>query len=240
MSHRTEAFVERLADSVPPLREMLADNKQRHGAQAPRAFLRTVAQVLPSRYFGGDPVTADEYRRVLDFLDHEFGKDDEIDTLIAESFLAHLPAPDDFRAKALELLGPALRAELDRQRRGEGIPVRSPEKELVRRLVEAEPSLQEVLRAHLDFSGELLPHPFMADVTRKVVEWSRSGDDADLARMRAVLQFLDTEFGRDFLVDELIAVSFIENLRADGEPGHEIVAALGPKLRAEFDRQRSP
>ena len=57
--------------------------------------------------------------------------------------------------------------------------------------------------------------------------------------VRPLIQFLEAEFGVDEDVDNVIAVSFVEMLPGAGEPGVEIVGLLGPKLRAEYDRQQN-
>lgn len=72
---------------------------------------------------------------------------------------------------------------------------------------------------------------FFGDVTRYVLDlWSSSGDDR--AEARRVLDFLEEGFaGGDPDVQNLIAVSFLENLPYKGEPDAGIRAALGPQLR---------
>ena len=62
----------------------------------------------------------------------------------------------------------------------------------------------------------------------------------DEPQVRAVLEVLEAEFGADHQVDELIAVSFLEQLPYPGQPGAELVTLLGPRLRVELDRLRGP
>lgn len=57
--------------------------------------------------------------------------------------------------------------------------------------------------------------------------------------VRPLVDFLESEYGVDDDVDNVIDVSFIEMLPEPGEGGSEIEQLLGPKLRAELDRQRN-
>jgi len=92
--------------------------------------------------------------------------------------------------------------------------------DLVGDLVAAQAALREIHREHLAYYGELLPHVFMAEVTRWLLV---HGPDA------RVLDALERNLASgDEEVENVIAVSFVEIL----EPEHEAVrAALGPKLR---------
>lgn len=55
--------------------------------------------------------------------------------------------------------------------------------------------------------------------------------------MQGVLDYLEEPLrdGGDE-IQELIAVSFLENLPTEGEPGDRMRAALGPALAAESER----
>ena len=99
--------------------------------------------------------------------------------------------------------------------------------ELVRDLIVAAPELDAVRREHLADNDELLPHLLFGDVTRWVVE------RGPVPELLAVLEH-HMEAG-DEEVQNVIAVSFLENLLGD-DPGERAVqAALGPRLKAEFD-----
>ena len=93
--------------------------------------------------------------------------------------------------------------------------------DLVRDLVAAHADLGEIHREHLADYNQLLPHVFMADVTRWLVA---HGPDA------LVLDMLEEHLASgDEEAQNFVAVSFVENL----EPEDEAVrAALGPHLRA--------
>src|SRR5688572_17197555 len=99
--------------------------------------------------------------------------------------------------------------------------------DLVRDLVDAAPELDAVLQEHLADNDELLPHVLFGDVTR----WL--GEHGPNAAVLAVLEHHMAAGDDD--VQNVLAVSFLENLVA-GEPSDDAIrAALGPRLRAELD-----
>jgi hypothetical protein len=96
---------------------------------------------------------------------------------------------------------------------------------VVDRLVERFGWLEPLLREHLaDNFGEVLPHLFLGDVTRYLVtrmihEWQANPDEAAAARNEVdeMLDALEQEFmAGDEEVEDLIAVSFLENLPRKG------------------------
>ena len=99
------------------------------------------------------------------------------------------------------------------------------------------PVLTETFAEHLaDQDGEVLPHVFMGDVTRWLLERLRVHGPKD-ATLREILGFLEEWFTRrNGRVDELLAVSFLENLPRSPEPGSELRSLLGPALREELRR----
>ena len=101
--------------------------------------------------------------------------------------------------------------------------------------------LSAALDEHLkDNFGELLPHVFFGDVTRRLVALSEDGSDLAHAELDRVLAFLEDRFDEgDEQIQELIAVSLLENLPRPGESGVGIRRSLGPGLRAELDRLES-
>jgi hypothetical protein len=229
--HR-EALLARLAEAVPRFPDMLAEHREQYGQQAPQAFLRTLAFVSAAGYQSGAPEAAGEFQNVLDILEAEVGKDDEVDELIAGAFLANAPLDGDPRGSLQPLLGPQLRGLLDK------VPAHDSTHGFVHRLVAGEPALVEDLNEHLDTYEELLPHLFMGELIDRLVDWLRSSQDADLARVRTILRVLDDEYGKDFEIDELIAASFVEDLPDADDPGSGILELLGPKLKKELNRQR--
>jgi hypothetical protein len=86
-----------------------------------------------------------------------------------------------------------------------------------------------------DNFGELLPHLMMADITRWMGALvGRTEDDehaspADRELLQTVVAFLE----------ELIAVSFLENLGQTGEQCAVVKNLLGPSLRSSLDQMDS-
>jgi len=113
---------------------------------------------------------------------------------------------------------------------------------LLDRLAREVPAIAELREAHLRDNDELLPHLLMADVARFVASFFAGGtgslvpapSDEALAR---TLALLDAGMGAgDESVDELVSVSFLENL--EGEPYMpELVSRLGPNLGRELERR---
>jgi hypothetical protein len=108
---------------------------------------------------------------------------------------------------------------------------------LVRDLVERFALLGPDLAEHLeDNFGEILPHLFLADVMRRLVDLCR-GDTAACDRARPPIDYLEERFrAGDDQIKELISTGFVEALPREGEPGFEIRSLLGPELSAEARR----
>ena len=92
------------------------------------------------------------------------------------------------------------------------------------------PDVSDILTEHIADNGEVLPHVFLADVTRYLL--------ADGRCRKALVKYLDQSFatkGPD--VEDLIAVSFVEYLDANElrlvTDGIDV-----PHLQAEWDRQQ--
>jgi hypothetical protein len=108
----------------------------------------------------------------------------------------------------------------------------------VQRLVESFPSLVPALDEHLDDNfGELLPHVFLGDVVRWIVSMSSQKGATDPGSELAVfLRELEGIFASgDNEIQELISVSFLENLPRLGEESAVIRTQLGPALAKELE-----
>lgn len=105
-------------------------------------------------------------------------------------------------------------------------------KELCERLASQFREVGALLEEHLAENGQLLPHVFMGDLTRYVL--ASGGDKV------AVVQFLEDTLGRRApSVDELIAVSFVENINTQDELAQILVGVDGNKIREEWNRQHA-
>jgi hypothetical protein len=108
-------------------------------------------------------------------------------------------------------------------------------------LVGTYPRLRPIFVEHVsDNFGEVLPHVFFGDLTRYVVsrfldiEWGTQGQSAEV-ELRNLLSDLEDAYadgGED--VQELISVSFLENLPRPDEEAAGLRAWLGPQLSAQL------
>ncbi|HEY8454536.1 MAG TPA: hypothetical protein VIL34_03000 [Actinopolymorphaceae bacterium] len=238
MTAATEALVERIVDIVPDFRPLLEEFRaEQLGEMWEAVFLDEATRGLVSRAMSGEQAATSQLQALASFLEGECGKAEEIDAAI-DGFLTPFPSPGEPGHDLVQMLGGKLKERLDRQRQWR---TRPEEAAFVDRLVQAVPALASV--ADENRAGDhddVLPNRFLADVAFRQVENHLSGNEAAQSEVRAVLAALEAEFGSDDGVDTAIATSFLENLPYPGEPGADIVNLLGPKLREELLRQRSP
>lgn len=99
-------------------------------------------------------------------------------------------------------------------------------------LVHRFPALTALLREHLAYYDALLPRAFMGDVTRWAVAKQRAGSPSELAPF---LEFVESCYRQGTTEEqELISVSFLENLPGPEEPGGDLRSALGPQLAEQL------
>lgn len=95
------------------------------------------------------------------------------------------------------------------------------------------PALRPALDEHLsDNEGEILPHVLMGDY-EQWCEGAVGDDDATLADVLAALEDAYATGGDE--VENLISVSFLEELPEPGEPGSELRERVGPTLAKQLD-----
>ena len=109
----------------------------------------------------------------------------------------------------------------------------------VRSMVARFPVLSALLGDHLkDYDGELLPHVFFGDVTRYIISLTIEASRGGLSSARQlhdILDFLEEGFSSDDeQLQELLSVSFLENLPRRGEPGVHIRQMVGPNLSRQL------
>ncbi len=100
--------------------------------------------------------------------------------------------------------------------------------ELVRRFDDLAPMLQE----HIEDNDEILPHVFMGDITRYVL--------SDGLQRQELVRCLDDALrkgGEE--IQNLIAVSFVENLESDEELERALRNVQADAMREEWRRQRT-
>jgi len=100
-------------------------------------------------------------------------------------------------------------------------------------LLESVPELVPVYDEHIDDYDEVLEHVFMGDVTRFAVEIYKN--DPDSKSLKLLLSLLDKAFSaKDPKLQELISVSFLENLPQDEECYSGFKRLLSEQLRKEL------
>jgi hypothetical protein len=122
---------------------------------------------------------------------------------------------------------------------------REKEEKFVRALAATSPELERQLQEDAEYYGEILPHPFLSEVSRRVFglvkRIAAGGPDSELARgeLGAILEFLETTYAEgDEDLQELVAVSFLENVAyeddktAAGWLGGQLGTHLKQKLEA--------
>ena len=111
--------------------------------------------------------------------------------------------------------------------------MRAAEVAFVGALVHRFPTLRPILQEHLDDYDALLPHVLMGDVTRWVVGEFRTHGESD--RLREVLDFIESSYHQgDEHEQEIIAVSFLENLPRPDEQESGLRGLLGPSLTEQL------
>jgi hypothetical protein len=97
------------------------------------------------------------------------------------------------------------------------------------------PGLEPVLTEHVGDNREILPHLFFGDVTRYALSLVRVSRPDQAPELHLLLDFLEESFSSgDRELQELIAVSFLENLQGTGDKGAHIIAMLGPNLTKQW------
>jgi hypothetical protein len=245
MSEAEDALEQRLYSAVPSLRAEMenfrrtnADDYAELGLEAPdlQGFLLDLALDAGRRALDGTPEDVATMRRLFAFLESELGHHPEIDELIETTFVANLPEPDGKYARVLESLGPRLRAARLRRFQADIRSVPATTVDFLDRLGHAVPALHSRVVAHAEeHRGRPLPHALIGEIVLEAVDLVASGRGEVV---RPLVDFLEAEYGADADVDNVIDVSFVEMLPNPGERGAEIEELLGPKLRAELERQR--
>ena len=98
-------------------------------------------------------------------------------------------------------------------------------------LVSTCPELQDLLIEHISDYDELLPNVFLGEVTRHLLANGKG-------RVRIVEHLNNSLSSGESDVENLIAVSFVENLESREELNRVIESVDAPKIVAEWERQK--
>jgi hypothetical protein len=111
-------------------------------------------------------------------------------------------------------------------------------------LLSSVPTFMSIYKEHIEDNNELLHHVLMADLTRYCIQLYRNGDrggDKEKKKILCdVLKFLDQGMlSSDAKLQELISVSFLENLWQADEDYESMKGLLSPVLIEELQRLES-
>jgi hypothetical protein len=93
-----------------------------------------------------------------------------------------------------------------------------------------------VYQEHLQDYDEPLPHVLLGDLVRFLSERVQEAGPADPAVQTALALLESAVTSDDERLQNLVVVSFLENLDPDDEAARALKGALGPALRAQLKR----
>ena len=109
-------------------------------------------------------------------------------------------------------------------------------REFLNVLLERVPELHPIYEEHIADYDEVLPHVLMGDVTRFVIDlhkksWARGRAEQEKKTLSSILEILEgaLKSGNDQL-QELVVVSFLENLEQDDSDYESLKKLLGKEL----------
>lgn len=92
------------------------------------------------------------------------------------------------------------------------------------------PELAPALNSHIKYNDDLLPHVFFGDVTRFAIE--HTGSERSRQTLQALLVALEEGLvSNNVDIENLISVSFVENLMGEQTAIKIILRLAGPNLR---------
>jgi hypothetical protein len=112
----THRAIQRLVAAEPALTDELNEHLETYGELLPHVFMGELIDRLTEWIGSGQEPALARVRTVLSTLEDVYGKDYEVDELIAASFVEDLPERGEPGSGILDLLGPKLGKELTRQR----------------------------------------------------------------------------------------------------------------------------
>lgn len=103
------------------------------------------------------------------------------------------------------------------------------------------PEIEPLYLEHIEDNDQLLPHVFMGSIARhvEILFRDRSISRGDLQTLTGLLQYLEHGMLSPINeIQELVAVSFLENLDRDNPEFHLLKKQFGPALLSELEKQR--
>lgn len=243
-------LVRDLTDRVPGLRTLYERHVARHGFVEAEEYLAELAVWVAEAFVESHRENGVDrcWTTVIDLLERACVEDPSggVAGLVHEAFVANLPAPGEPGYEVNFMLFGTLARDRERYvarmvARPE-LLVGDDQAAFVGSIVDEVPALYARYQDHVSAYGLVLPDLFLADLVHWLVRdyrrtrwpWTRRRDWAK------VLDVVEDAYVKEYdgKVGQLIDVSLLENLPGDGEPGHELVHELGPRLRRDLDRKR--
>lgn len=110
-----------------------------------------------------------------------------------------------------------------------------PNVDFVDTLLKQVPELRELYEEHIKHDPEILPHVFFADMTWHIVDLLRDSTTEIPSEVVRLLDLFEDALGSGHEdVQELIGVSFVENLTGYGDLVARLRGLFGPNLIKEF------
>jgi len=107
-----------------------------------------------------------------------------------------------------------------------------------KQIASCSPSLELLLKEHVKDNDEVLPHVFFGDIVRHVVSLiltARKDGPSSSSELTNILDSLEKAYSLgNGEIQELVSVSFLENLPRPGEEGAEIRGIVGPHLKKQL------
>ena len=106
---------------------------------------------------------------------------------------------------------------------------------IARELASLDPELEAVISEHMKDYDEILEHVLLGDVTRYILDLYQKDPDSPLVKKTVgTLSRTFSEGGTD--IQELVSVSFLENLIGSDALDQGFMFLLGAELRQELER----
>lgn len=104
-------------------------------------------------------------------------------------------------------------------------------------LIKRVPELRPIYEEHLDDNDTLLPHVFMGAVARFVIERVRHGDFRHEGAVAQIMSAIDNSLKSNCpSIQELVSVSFVENLASETDVIQALVPLMGPNTQEEIQK----
>ncbi|PKL38575.1 MAG: hypothetical protein CVV44_11890 [Spirochaetae bacterium HGW-Spirochaetae-1] len=109
-----------------------------------------------------------------------------------------------------------------------------PSQEFVNNFVDKFLYLKPILKEHIEDYDEILPHVFLGEIAKWCVANYKNSSQENVQQIFEYIEQTFKNGGEE--IQELISVSFLENLSNQNEDERKILKYLGPELLSEFKK----